>query len=57
MCLTVQCLLWLIFFTNLAGGAFRLITPTAWPLFLLVSAYAGALMGINRIATVYKNRQ
>ena len=57
MCLTVQCLLWLIFFTNLAGGALRLITPTAWPLFLLVSAYAGALMGINRIATVYKNRQ
>lgn len=56
MCLTVQCLLWLIFFTGLAGGAFRMITPSPWPPVILISAYAATLMGINRLATTYKNK-
>ncbi len=54
MCVTVQILLWLIFFTNLAGGAFRSVSLTQWTPWLLAASYLSALLAANRIADAFK---
>ena len=54
MCLTVQALLWLIFFCNLAGGAFRGLDFDSWAPWVLIAAYATTLTGINAITQAVK---
>lgn len=54
MCLTVQALLWLIFFCNLAGGAFRGLDFDSWTPWVLIAAYATTLTGINAITQAVK---
>lgn len=56
MCVTVQALLWLIFFANLAGGAFLRISGGWIPAVCLVCAYAMALFGINALSEAFKKR-
>lgn len=52
LCVSVQCILWLIFFCNLAAGLIStsVLLPLGLPFFLLVAAYAAALLAINALS-------
>lgn len=58
MCLTIQCLQWVIFAFMLAGDHFHNIFPLQWPLFLLLAVYAVALIVTNNfVPVIFKYEQ
>lgn len=56
MCVITQCLLCLQFICYLTGGWWQHILPLQWPLFVLLSAYIAAVLGLNRITTFINTR-
>lgn len=56
LCVITQGLLWLSFFCYFFGGWWTDIFPLRMPLFLIIAAYVGAVLGINRITTFINSR-
>nr|MDE7115580.1 vitamin K epoxide reductase family protein [Muribaculaceae bacterium] len=56
LCVTTQCLLWLQFFCYFFGGWWKGIFPLRLPFFMIVAAYAAALLATNRLMNFIKNR-
>ena len=56
MCVITQGLLWLSFFCYLCGGWWHHIFPPGMPLFVLLAAYVGAVLGLNRVTMFIDNR-
>lgn len=49
LCVSVQCTLWLLFFSYLAGGWLKEVFPLKPDFFVLVAVYGFVLLGMNRI--------
>ena len=49
LCVSVQCTLWLLFFSYLAGGWLKDLFPLKPDIFVLVAVYGFVLLGMNRI--------
>ncbi|MDE6392630.1 MAG: vitamin K epoxide reductase family protein [Muribaculaceae bacterium] len=49
LCVSVQCTLWLLFFSYLAGGWLKDVFPLKPGFFVLVAVYGFVLLGLNRI--------
>lgn len=49
LCVTVQCILWLLFFCYLGGGWLRNLWPLKIEFFVLGVTYVVALLGYNRV--------
>ncbi len=58
LCLTVQALLWLIFFSNLISGQLEKAWPPAMVDFIvLLTCYLAALLALNRIVPKFDNSE
>lgn len=54
LCVSVQCLLWLLFFCYLGGGWIRAGWPPAWHLTVLGFSYLAMLLGVNALTPYMK---
>ncbi len=56
LCVTVQCSLWLLFFSYLAGGWVRMCLPVSIDFFLLGAAYLGVMLLVNSLMPLLKRK-
>lgn len=53
LCVSVQCLLWLLFFCYMAGGWFKGVFPLKIEFFVLGITYFAVLLGLNRVLPMF----
>lgn len=57
LCVSVQCSLWLLFFSYLFGGWLKLAWPPTWEFVALGVAYLGVMLGINALMPLIDNEK
>lgn len=57
LCVTVQAILWLLFFSYLGGGWIKEIFPLKIEFFVLGVTYVVALLGYNRILPAFESKE
>ena len=56
LCVTVQCSLWLLFFSYLAGGWVKAALPVSIDFFVLGFAYLSVMLGVNALMPLLQRR-
>lgn len=57
LCVSVQCVLWLLFFCYFGGGWFKGVFPLRIEFFVLGVSYLTALLGLNRLLPMFDNAE
>lgn len=57
LCVSVQCTLWLLFFSYLAGGWIRSAWPLQWSFVMLGVAYLTVMLGINALMPLIEKKK